>query len=84
MNNDKRMEQILRRIQRAMDGLDNECAYDMKVLIDEMYPNEVEITKAMVKSLRMQTGYGLMECLDALKACNGQMFEASEWLRHHR
>ncbi len=40
-----------------------------------------EITAAMVKELREQTGAGMMECKKALNETNGNMEEAVEFLR---
>ncbi len=40
-----------------------------------------EITAAMVKDLREQTGAGMMDCKKALNATNGNMEEAVEYLR---
>ena len=41
----------------------------------------VEITAAMVKALRDQTGAGMMECKAALKEANGDQAEALTILR---
>lgn len=40
-----------------------------------------EISASQVKSLREQTGAGMMECKNALKEANGDMEKAVEWLR---
>ena len=40
-----------------------------------------EITAGMVKSLRESTGVGMMDCKAALKATNGDMDAAVDWLR---
>ena len=41
----------------------------------------MEITAAMVKQLRDQTGTGIMDCKDALKETEGDMTKALEFLR---
>jgi elongation factor Ts len=40
-----------------------------------------EITASLVKSLRDQTGAGMMECKKALTATNGDLAAAEDWLR---
>ncbi|MDP2193543.1 MAG: translation elongation factor Ts, partial [Alphaproteobacteria bacterium] len=40
-----------------------------------------EITSAMVKALREQTGAGMMDCKKALSEVAGDMEEAVNWLR---
>lgn len=40
-----------------------------------------EITAALVKKLRDQTGAGMMECKKALGATNGDLAAAEDWLR---
>lgn len=40
-----------------------------------------EVTAAMVKELREQTGAGMMDCKKALNETNGNMEEAVEVLR---
>jgi elongation factor Ts len=40
-----------------------------------------DISAGMVKSLRDQTGVGMMDCKAALSATNGNMEEAVDWLR---
>ncbi|MGB8274215.1 MAG: translation elongation factor Ts [Alphaproteobacteria bacterium] len=40
-----------------------------------------EITAALVKELREKTGAGMMDCKKALDAANGDLEEASDWLR---
>ena len=37
-----------------------------------------------VMSLRQKTGLGMMDCKDALKACDGDMTAAEEWIRAKR
>ena len=41
----------------------------------------MEITAALVKSLREQTGAGFMDCKKALASCDGNVEEAILWLR---
>ncbi len=41
----------------------------------------MEVTAAMVKELRNQTGVGIMDCKDALKETRGDMEKAVEFLR---
>ena len=41
----------------------------------------MEVTASMVKELREQTGAGMMDCKKALAECNGNMAEATDWLR---
>lgn len=41
----------------------------------------MEVTASMVKSLREQTGAGMMDCKKALSECNGDMNAATDWLR---
>lgn len=40
-----------------------------------------EITAAMVKTLREKSGAGMMDCKEALKACEGDLEQASDYLR---
>ncbi len=40
-----------------------------------------EITASLVKSLRDQTGAGMMDCKKALTETGGNMDEAVDWLR---
>ncbi|HET91111.1 MAG TPA: translation elongation factor Ts [Chloroflexi bacterium] len=42
---------------------------------------ELEITTAMIKELRQETGAGVLDCRDALEACNGDFEEAVASLR---
>eukprot|EP00877_Chromochloris_zofingiensis_P012636 jgi/Chrzof1/7626/Cz02g30210.t1 len=41
----------------------------------------VAVSASVVKSLRDKTGAGMMDCKKALAECNGDLEEASEWLR---
>ena len=41
----------------------------------------MSISATMVKELREKTGLGIMDCKEALKATNGNMEEAVEFLR---
>ena len=41
----------------------------------------MQITPAMIKELREQTGTGIMDCKEALTASNGVMDEAIDFLR---
>ena len=40
-----------------------------------------EITAALVKALREQTGAGMMDCKRALTECGGELDAATDWLR---
>lgn len=41
----------------------------------------VAISAGLVKQLRDKSGAGMMDCKKALAECNGDIEEASEWLR---
>jgi elongation factor Ts len=41
----------------------------------------MEITAALIQELRSKTGLGIMKCKEALKACNGNLEEAIDYLR---
>lgn len=67
---------------RDEDGRPHELSdfyHAMRELNEMMEP--VTITSGMVRELREQTGYGMMECKRVLLDCRGDMQKAKEYLR---